>query len=216
MALVTRLQNASKPGAVPASRRGFRDGMAEGLHTDATMLREHDSLIRTMARRMAWEHGADADDLVQAGRMALLAEGHKYDPERGTFEAFARWKVRCRMMDYLRDLRYRDIPAPLRSDSEPVSRDADPFEATARSQQIGRLMGGIHRLGRRKQLAIKLYFFDGVDQKEIAEILGIRQPMVSKLIKEALGELKAAMEAPACGYGNGRPWLVAVPGGKTE
>src|SRR3989344_2529411 len=207
MALVTRLQHASKSGVVPASRRGFRGGMTEGLHTDAFLLRVHDSLIRTMARRVVWEHGGDADDLAQAGRMALLAEGHKYDPERGTFEAFARWKVRCRMLDHLRDLRYRDIPAPLRSDKEPASRDADPFEATARSQQIGRLMGGIHRLSRRKQLAIKLYFFDGVDQKEIAEILGIRQPMVSKLIKEALGALKAAMEAPASGYGNGRPWL---------
>lgn len=53
------------------------------------------------------------------------------------------------------------------------------------------------KLAPRERLIVKLRFFDGLTQAEIAERLGISQMHVSRLLSRSVAELRNAAEAPA-------------------
>ena len=53
------------------------------------------------------------------------------------------------------------------------------------------------KLAPRERLIVKLRFFDGLTQSEIAERLGISQMHVSRLLSRSVAELRSAAKAPA-------------------
>ena len=58
------------------------------------------------------------------------------------------------------------------------------------AEELARLRTAIKKLSGRNRLVIKLYFYEGKTQEEIAEILGVSQPAVSMLIDRILLRLK--------------------------
>ena len=63
-------------------------------------------LVRLVAERIhrRLPAGMDLESLVQAGVMGLLEAIDRYNPERGTFQTYARYRVRGEIMEYLRSL----------------------------------------------------------------------------------------------------------------
>ncbi|MBE3597675.1 MAG: RNA polymerase sporulation sigma factor SigG [Limnochordaceae bacterium] len=71
-----------------------------------------------------------------------------------------------------------------------VSDDPDPDGGWLESISIRE---AIHRLGPREQRILKMRFFDGRTQMEVAEAIGISQAQVSRLEKAALKQLRRHM-----------------------
>jgi RNA polymerase sigma factor FliA len=63
-------------------------------------------LVRLIAERIhrRLPVGIDLESLVQAGVMGLLEAIDRYNPERGTFPTYARYRIRGEIMEYLRSL----------------------------------------------------------------------------------------------------------------
>jgi RNA polymerase sigma-B factor len=58
------------------------------------------------------------------------------------------------------------------------------------------LAGGMRALAAREQTIMRLRFFDGLTQREIAERVGISQMHVSRLIRRSLEDMRTRMADP--------------------
>jgi RNA polymerase sigma-B factor len=67
-------------------------------------------------------------------------------------------------------------------------------EAFERTEDQHLLASGLEALGEREQRIIKLRFYDGLTQTQIANELGISQMHVSRLIRRALEAMRAELE----------------------
>jgi len=63
-------------------------------------------LVRLIAERIhrRLPPGMDLESLVQAGVMGLLEAIGRYDPDRGAFHTYARYRIQGEIMEYLRSL----------------------------------------------------------------------------------------------------------------
>ncbi len=76
---------------------------------------------------------------------------------------------------------------------EDISRERAPdlgldIDSPKTRQAIGE---AIARLPEREKLAVTLYYYEELTQSEIAEVLGVSQPTVSKLLQQAILRLKS-------------------------
>ncbi len=55
-------------------------------------------IIKNLARRTKRPHSWEIEDVIQIGLLAILENLHKYDPERGTFHAWALIRARKAIM----------------------------------------------------------------------------------------------------------------------
>ena len=70
--------------------------------------------------------------------------------------------------------------------------DEDPELMTAEHRVL--LTTGMRGLADREQQIVRLRFFDGLTQREIADQVGISQMHVSRLLRRSLDDMRAAME----------------------
>jgi RNA polymerase sigma-B factor len=82
-----------------------------------------------------------------------------------------------------------DGPAP----AEALGGDDGGFE---RTEQRLLLRGGFAALAPREREILRLRFFEGLTQREIADAVGISQMHVSRLIRRSIDELRTAMDVP--------------------
>jgi RNA polymerase sigma-B factor len=84
-----------------------------------------------------------------------------------------------------------------RAPAEQLGGDDDAFE---RAEQRLLLDRGLSALAPREREILRLRFFEGLTQREIAERVGISQMHVSRLIRRSLADLRAALVGePAAG-----------------
>jgi len=146
---------------------------------------EYTPLVRTLAKRYEGR-GAEFDDLVQEGYLALL----KLAP-------------RCRKKEYLALFLQRRLPAKIRNAAQRLRRkytieadlteeeDFDPEDAGQKiSTAVTQLMAGLEK---NEYQLLKLVAM-GYLQKEIAEKLGITQQAVSSRIKKLRNSAKTLLD----------------------
>ncbi len=75
-----------------------------------------------------------------------------------------------------------------------VTPDMLPERADARDPQNGELAAAVMNLPRKMREVIILYYYQGMDAREIANLLGISQPAVSGRLKRARAKLRRALE----------------------
>ncbi len=114
-------------------------------------------LVRTLAERIhrRLPSGMDLESLVQAGVMGLLEAIERYDPERGMFQTYARYRIQGEIMEYLRSLDW-------------VSRSVRAWgrkAAVARSRLTGRLGREASAEEMAAELGVSLKQYYRVDQK---------------------------------------------------
>jgi len=98
-------------------------------------------------------------------------------------------------------LGFDDLQGP--SDEDPrdplqVIRDpdgADPAALTAEREQALRLARAIEQLTERQRQVVKFYYLEGLNTREIAELLGVTEGRVSQIHGSALGRLKGLLRS---------------------
>ena len=120
---------------------------------------------------------AEAEDVLQQCLIDVWRGGQRYDPQRGSLRTWLLVMCRSRALDQLR----RRVPEP--RDPAALSTElADPHAPEEELLEQWRLADLLRRLPGTEAQLLRLRFYDGLSQPEIAERTGI-----------ALGTVKATM-----------------------
>ena len=125
-------------------------------------------------------------DLARSPTVAELATATATDEER-VLEALAAAEA-YRTMSL--DQPFQDGTGPL----EAIGDDDLGFE---RAEARAMLAEGLHELAPREREIVRLRYFEGLTQREIAEHIGISQMHVSRLIRRTVQQLRDRIEMPA-------------------
>jgi RNA polymerase sigma-70 factor (ECF subfamily) len=134
---------------------------------------------------------AGAEDVVQIALTRLWTMATRFDPDRGTVEAWFRRIVVNLCLDRRRSMR---LVSPL-SDAESVASDApDPFEAAAANDRRQRIDAAMAQLAPRQRAALVMFHGDGLNMAEIAEAMETTPKAIEGLLGRARMELRKLVE----------------------
>jgi RNA polymerase sigma-B factor len=202
--------SASRHAAV---RKLLRDYHRHGdLGARARLIQQYLPLVRRLARRYVG-HGEQLEDLVQVGSIGLINAIDRFQLERGVdLATYAIPTIDGEIKRHLRDRawpiriprRLQELDPTLRARvAELVDGQNGEFDvdgALERGYELGEdriaLAGGFHVLDARERLLLRLAYFEGLSQAQIARRVGISQIHVSRLTRRALAKLRAAIGHP--------------------
>lgn len=136
--------------------------------------------------------GDAADDLVQVTFLSCLETRHRFRRDasfRTWLLSIARHKLYDRFREVDRDAK--------RFDPEVTSVeawDASPSAVMADKAQKALLLAALRRIPINSQIALELYYVEGLRGPEIAEVLGIPEPTVRGRLKRGLEQLRQQLE----------------------
>lgn len=151
-------------------------------------------------------------DYFQFGVEGLSEAIDRFDPDYGTkFETYAIQRIRGKIIDELRklqikprnnnpenEIQYKNISLNNSFDSEDgfqlyeviPSEQKLPDEIVQKTEQKDILIEMIGKLPERDRLIISLYYYENLNYKEIAEVLGITVSRVSQIHSKIIKEMK--------------------------
>jgi RNA polymerase sigma factor for flagellar operon FliA len=158
----------------------------------------------------------DEQDFFQFGIEGLSEAIDRFDPNYGTkFETYAIQRIRGKIIDEIRKLQikprvnsYGDTEyiknvslshevegAEVYSLNETIPSDVElPDESLQKKEQKEILINAIGALEERDRQLIALYYYENLNYKEIAELLGITVSRVSQVHSRILKELKEKLQ----------------------
>ncbi len=210
LGLVTRRRQAPRtPTARRAAvRRLLGDYHRRGdLGARERLIGQYMPLVRRLARRHVGR-GEPFEDLVQVGTIGLINAIDRFKLERGVdLATFAIPTIDGEIKRHLRDRawpiriprRLQELDPTLRARvAELVDGQNGEFDresALERGYELGEdriaLAGGFRVLDDRERLLLRLAYFEGLSQVQIARRVGISQIHVSRLTRRALEKLRA-------------------------
>jgi RNA polymerase sigma-70 factor (ECF subfamily) len=134
---------------------------------------------------------AEAEDVVQETFLELWRRPERYDPARGTLEAWAVLLARSRALDRLR-ARGSALRAAERAAGDPPDDPPAPLELVEGRERGLRVARALSALPPPQRQAVELAFFRGLTQAEIAAQLG--EPLGTVKTRLRLGMEKLAGE----------------------
>ena len=157
----------------------------------ATLVRRHSGMFYACAYRVSGVQ-EEAEDAVQDAFLKLWKKPALWQVGRGA--KFTTWFYRVVVntaTDRLRrNVRYSPGDAPL----EYMSDDAPPQDDIMEEEERQRaLEGAIQALPERQKLALNLCFYEGLSNKEAADILGVGLKALESLLMRAKSGLKQAL-----------------------
>jgi len=175
------------------------------------LIETHLPLVRSVARRYATAQ-EPLDDLVQVGAIGLIKAVDRFDAARGSALApYAAATIAGEIRHHLRD-RCMPVRVPRRLQAEGVQVRSVAFEEHAGEPALEAhdrvaLAQALRRLTQRERTIVHLHYFADLSQAQIAAEVGLSQVHVSRLLRAALGKLRAQLApAPA----NGQEFDVAA------
>jgi RNA polymerase sigma-70 factor (ECF subfamily) len=134
-----------------------------------------------------------AADVLQDVFWEIWREAPRYDPRRGSPEAWVTVRARARAIDQLRAVRRRDrVIAPMPEGLEIGQPSAEnPAEAAA---ERGLLNAALSELPEAQRRVIELAFFDGLSHSEIAVRLGEPLGTVKSRMRLGMERLRSALQ----------------------
>jgi RNA polymerase sigma-B factor len=200
--------SASRCAAVRRLLRAYhRHG---DLRARDALIQQYLPLVRRLARRHAGR-GEQLEDLVQVGSIGLINAIDRFQLERGVdLASFAIPTIDGEIKRHLRD-RAWPIRIPRRlQDLDPTLKvrvtelvdgqngELEQGSALEPGYALGEdratLAEGFRVLDDRERRLLRLAFFDGLSQAQIAGRVGISQIHVSRLTRRALAKLRAEIE----------------------
>jgi len=154
---------------------------------DADALGEFYDLYAGLANGLALRilrRVSDAEDVVQEVFVQVWRQAARYDPERGSPQAWLSIMTRTRALDRLRRL---------------VSRREEPGEAAPLARDVPRtddalaVKGALDTLTEDQRRALELAYYEGLTQSEIAERLGEPLGTVKTRMRSALIRLRETL-----------------------
>ncbi len=147
--------------------------------------------------RMPW---AELDELIQWGVLGMLEARERFQPDKGqTLKTFAAKRVRGAMLDGLRregthQRHLGEVRQELAGGDAAVTHD-DPLTRVLQEDDRRQLVEALERLGDRQRLVLALYYYEGLNNREIARVLEVSEARASVLRKRALEALARTLEA---------------------
>jgi RNA polymerase sigma-B factor len=89
------------------------------------------------------------------------------------------------------------LDQPFEDGTGPLEAIGDDDLGFERAEARAMLADGLHDLAPREREIVRLRYFEGLTQREIAEHIGISQMHVSRLIKRTVKELRERIALPA-------------------
>jgi RNA polymerase sigma-70 factor, ECF subfamily len=137
-------------------------------------------LVNGLALRILRD-AADAEDVVQEVFLQVWRQAARFDPTRGSVEAWLCIIARTRALDRLRRRTAR------REDPED---EAPSFSATPKSAEALAVRKALDGLTPDQRKALELAYFEGLTQSEIAERLGEPLGTIKTRIRTAMIRLR--------------------------
>lgn len=156
---------------------------------DPAEVEQYAGIVRSIARGLAHQFRAPAEDLEQEGFAALMAVMPKLRPE--TAGAYIRMRVRGAMLDSLaRESRHRHEELAEEAGRSPAP---DPEAAAEAAERRERLARAVAELPERQRAVVELRLGQELPQSQVGRALGIAQPAVSQLEGRAVRRLREAL-----------------------
>lgn len=137
--------------------------------------------------------GDEVDDLVQQTFLACV-EGRERFRADASFRTWLLSVARHKLYDRFRENR-RDAD---RFDPEASNIEAlgtSPISALANKAELRLLLAALRRIPLTSQIALELYYFEGMRGPAIAEVLDIPEATVRSRLRRGLGQLRREIEA---------------------
>jgi RNA polymerase sigma-B factor len=125
-------------------------------------------------------------DLARSPTVAELARATATDEER-VLEALAAAEA----------YRTLSLDQPFQDGTGPLEAIGDDDLGFERAEARAMLADGLHELAPREREIVRLRYFEGLTQREIAEHIGISQMHVSRLIRRTVQQLRDRIAVPA-------------------
>ncbi len=159
----------------------------------------------------------DSKDYFQIGVEGLSEAIDRFDPEYGTkFETYAIKRIRGKIIDTIRKIKHRttivdtqnspnyynDVSLTNMVDKDDTmlyemlpSEEKTPEDLVEKDEEKLLLVEELKKLKERDRLVITLYYYENLNYKEIAEVLGITVSRVSQIHSRLMKKLKEKLEA---------------------
>lgn len=137
----------------------------------------------------------EAEDLTQ-DIFLNLARSTSYDPGRGSLRTFLGILTRSRAIDRIRS---RNTTLShlkrLRSDHSSQISDQSPFDHVSQSEQSQEVKTALAQLSESEQQLLKMAYYEGLSQSEIAERLSIPLGTIKTRTRRSLVKLRQTLTA---------------------
>jgi RNA polymerase sigma-70 factor, ECF subfamily len=161
--------------------------MQEGKHEAfVELVDRHAKRFYGVAYRLLFSKN-DAEDTVQQAFLKLWERRSFWDRHKGA--KFTTWFYRV-VVNLCLDHNRKKRPVPLSEGMDLVDKQDGPEIFLDEKRKQGLLDRFIRELPERQQLALTLCFYEGISNKEAAEIIGIRVKALQSLIMRAKTTLK--------------------------
>jgi RNA polymerase sigma-70 factor (ECF subfamily) len=153
----------------------------------AVLVTRHVKKFHAAAYRMCAD-AQESEDIVQEAFLKLWSKPQMWDPSRGA--KFSTWFYRIvtnLAIDKMR--RKKAVPVGDVIDVFSDTRDSQETELYEKEKQ-GALEGAIQSLPERQKTALNLCFYEGLSNREAADIMGVSVKALESLLVRAKGALK--------------------------
>jgi RNA polymerase sigma-70 factor, ECF subfamily len=133
---------------------------------------------------------AAAEDVRQVTLIEVWQRAKTYDPHRGTLLTWILTIGRSRAIDELR----RRVPEPYDPLTPPAQSEAQSHETADALLETWRVAGLLALLPREEAMILRLRFYEGLSQREIAERTGIALGTVKMRMVKALERLREMID----------------------
>lgn len=145
--------------------------------------------VRTLLR-----DDAAAEDVTALAFERAYRRRERYDAAKGTQRAWLFGIARNAALD---ELRKRGRTTALEHDVPGDPAVDDPLAHAERSARRAQVRAGMERLGARDRELIALKFFAGLDNAELAEVLGVSESNAGTKLHRAMTKLRSACDVTA-------------------
>ena len=126
----------------------------------------------------------------------LFVKGQKVEVSEDVYRAYVQPERKQRMREYRAHDKVQITSVEVLAEKGVELEDATPdiltsiIEGEESAEELSRLRAAIAKLSERDRQIVQLYFFEGRTQQAIADILGIAQPTLYKILKRILSDIK--------------------------
>lgn len=168
------------------------DLVARIVHGDAIAFRliaeRHTPVLLAVARRLVGED-AEAEDVVQDALMRLWRSAGGLEVTEAGVRPWLRRVVTNLAIDRLRSGRRTDVTDTVPEIAEPASQGALSDER----ELARRVEAAVRELPERQRVAIALFHFEELSQREVAERMGVSEDALESLLARGRRALKKAL-----------------------
>jgi RNA polymerase sigma-70 factor, ECF subfamily len=181
--------------------RGFSDLDDELLITEiqkgkqeafAELVNRHANRFYGVAYRLLFSKD-DAEDTVQQAFLKLWEKKLFWNPDKGA--KFTTWFYKV-VLNLCLDHNRKKRPVPLSEGMEPADKQDGPEILLDEERKKTLLDRFLRELPERQQLALTLCFYEGLSNKEAAEVIGVKVKALQSLIMRAKTTLKEKLNHP--------------------